>query len=188
MPETDIPTPIKFDNTQIAFAYKTTRELYQAKALFQTFNYEKLVDFGTKFVQLALEYRIPFIKSAFKSTIYQQFCGGETLEETQKVINKLGAFGVKVLLDYGVEAKATEHDFDEAARHLARAIKHARDDDQVPAISSKISGLARFALLERISDGKPLKKKELDELENVRKRLQKICKAADKYKVAVYFE
>ncbi len=188
MPETDIPTPIKFDNTQIAFAYKTTHELYKARALFKTFNYETLVDFGTKFVEVALRYRLPFVKTAFKSTIYKQFCGGETLEETQKVIDKLGAFGVKVLLDYGVEAKTTEHDFDEAARQLARAIKHARDDDQVPAISSKISGLARFALLERMSQDKPLKKKELDELANIRKRLQKICKAANRYKVAIYFD
>ncbi|MFK7907232.1 MAG: proline dehydrogenase family protein, partial [Chitinophagales bacterium] len=95
---------------------------------------------------------------------------------------------VKVLLDYGVEAKKTEYDFDETARQLSKAIKYGRDDDNVPAISSKISGLARFDLLEKMSEGKPLKKKELDELANVKKRLQKICKSADKYKVAIYFD
>ncbi|MEZ4884747.1 MAG: proline dehydrogenase family protein [Chitinophagales bacterium] len=188
MPETDIPIPVRFDDTEVAFAYKSTNKLHKAKILFKTINHEKLVDWGTKFVEIALQYHIPFVKTAFKSTIYEQFCGGETLEETQKVIDKLGTFGVKVLLDYGVEAKETEYDFDEAAKQIAKAIKHAREDDQVHAVSSKISGLARFDLLQKISEDKPLKKKELDELENVKKRLQKICKAADKYKVAIYFD
>lgn len=188
MPQTDIPNPVRFDDTEIAFAYKSSGELHKAKFLFQIINYEKLVDAGTKFVQFALRMRLPFVKTAFKKTIYEQFCGGESLEETQKVVDKLGRFGVKALLDYGVEAKKTEYDFDETARQLAKAIKYARDDDNVPAISSKISGLARFDLLEKMSEDKPLKKKELDELANVKKRLQKICKSADKYKVAVYFD
>lgn len=188
MPETDVPIPTRFNDTEVAFAYKSTAELRKAKFLFQTINHEKLVDWGTKFVEVALKYRFPIVKNIFKSTIYEQFCGGETLEETQKTIDQLGKYGLKVLLDYGVEAKESDFDFDEAARQIVRAIKHAQDDDKVHAVSSKISGLARFALLEKMSNGQALKKKELDELELVKKRLKKICRAADKHKVAIYFD
>lgn len=177
-----------FSNTEVAFAHKSTNQLRKAKVLFKTINHEKLVDWGTHFVEWALRYRVPFVKSAFKNTIYEQFCGGETLEETQKVIDVLGKYGVKVLLDYGVEAKKTDYDFDEAARQIIRAIKHAREDDKVHGVSSKISGLARFDLLEKMSTGKPLRKKELDELELVKKRLKKMCRAANKHKVAIYFD
>ncbi len=179
---------ILFGNTEVAFAYKSTNQLRKARFLFKTINHEKLVDWGTRFVEMALRYRFPIVKNIFKSTIYEQFCGGESLEETQKVIDTLGKYGLKVLLDYGVEAKETDYDFDEAARQIAKAIKHAREDDQVHAVSSKISGLARFGLLEKLSSGRPLKKKELDELELVKKRLKKICRAANKYQVAIYFD
>src|SRR4051812_2345085 len=103
-------TKISFDNTEYAFAYKETPALKKAKFLFSTMNIAWLVKLGTRLTPLAFKLRLP-VHGLIRNTIFEQFVGGETLAETDKVVDRLGEFNVQVILDYGVEGKEGEESF-----------------------------------------------------------------------------
>ncbi len=110
----DNPHPvISFDNTEYAFAYKTDQELKKANFLFSSMGYGSLVKLGTRFTPGPSGWDCPS-KGLIRNTIFKQFVGGETLEETARVANRLEQFGVQVILDYGVEGKEGEENFDHA--------------------------------------------------------------------------
>ena len=96
---------ISFDNTEYAFAYKTNKELKRAHFLFNSMGKPWLINLGLKITPLAIKWHLPFTKSAIRNTIFKQFVGGETLEETAPVAKKLGEYNVQVILDYGVEGR-----------------------------------------------------------------------------------
>src|SRR5215470_8523645 len=95
---------ISFDNTELAFQYKNDKELKKAHFLFSGMSHNWLVRSGIKITQAAIKMRLP-IKGIIRKTIFKQFVGGETLEQTAIVAKKLGAYNVKAILDYGVEGK-----------------------------------------------------------------------------------
>jgi proline dehydrogenase len=146
----DNPQPvISFDNTEYAFAYKTNQELKKANFLFSSMGYGALVKLGTRFTPWAIRVGLP-IKGLIRNTIFKQFVGGETLEETARVANKLEEFGVQVILDYGVEGKEGEENFDHACEEFIRVINYAATQHNMPFMSIKVTGFARFALLEKL--------------------------------------
>ena len=98
---------ISFENTQNAFAYKSTKALKSAKLLFGFMGYPKLVQLGTNLVPALLKAGLP-IKGIIRNTIFKQFVGGETLAETIPVAQMLAEHNVDVILDYGVEGKEGE--------------------------------------------------------------------------------
>src|SRR5215216_3461866 len=93
---------ISFENTQNAFAYKTDRELKRAEFLFSSMGYQWLVNMGTRITPWAIKAGIP-IKGIIRNTIFRQFVGGESLEDTKFVADVLSKYDVSVILDYGVE-------------------------------------------------------------------------------------
>ena len=105
------PDTISFDNTKNAFAFRTDKELKTAWFLFSTMSYRLLVKLGTRLTPWAIRMGLP-VRRLIRKTIFSQFVGGETLEETAKVANKLQRFGVQVILDYGVEGKEGEENFE----------------------------------------------------------------------------
>ena len=94
--------PINFNNTEKAFAYKTDSDLKRARLLFSAMQFAPLVKLGTKITPWAIKSGLP-VKGIIKSTLFQQFVGGESLEETVGVADMLEKFNVQVVLDYGVE-------------------------------------------------------------------------------------
>src|SRR5687767_3129420 len=147
---TQQPKDISFDNTEYAFAYKNDAELRKARFLFWSMGIDWLVNLGTRLTPLAMRLRLP-VNGIIRNTIFQQFAGGETLEETAKVADRLEAFGVKVILDYGVEGKEGEENFDHARDEFIRVITYASTQANIPFISIKVTGFARFALLEKLN-------------------------------------
>jgi len=103
---------ISFDNTEYAFAAKSNEELKKANFLFSVMGKAWLVKAGLKLTPLAIKWHIPFTKMLIRNTIFQQFVGGGTLEETAKVADKLEAYKVQVILDYCVGEKEGEDNFD----------------------------------------------------------------------------
>ena len=81
---------ISFDNTEFAFAYKSNSQLKKAHFLFSSMGKPWLVNLGLKITPWAIRWHLPFTKTAIRKTIFQQFVGGETLEQTAKVADKLG--------------------------------------------------------------------------------------------------
>jgi len=140
---------ISFDNTEYAFAYKTNASLKKAKFLFLTMGYQWLVKLGTRLTPWAINAGLP-INGLIKNTIFEQFVGGETLQQTSAVAGKLQPFHVQVILDYGVEGKDGEENFDHACQEFIRVINYAATQPNVPYMSIKVTGFARFGLLEKL--------------------------------------
>jgi proline dehydrogenase len=177
----------EFENTEIAFKYKTNRELKRAQFLFSSMGSPALTKIGMALTKWAISWRLP-IKALIKSTIYDQFCGGETMDEAAIVANKLAKYKVGVILDYGVEGKEGEAEFDKAVPEFIKAIKYAASQKNIPFISLKVTGFSRFALLEKIHSGLHLSESERDEWQRVQQRVDTICTAAAEHNVMVLID
>ena len=64
----------------------------------------------------------------------------------------------------------------------------ARSVKTAPVVSSKITGLARFGLLERIQSAQTLTREEVMEYRNALKRIDAICYHASNKGIAVFFD
>src|SRR5690349_7824670 len=137
----------QFDNTEIAFKYRSNSELKQAKFLFASMGSPILTKIGMMATKWAIDWNLP-IKGIIKSTIFKQFCGGETMEEASATASVLAKYNVGVIMDYGVEGKESEAEFDRAVPEFIKAIKYASSQKNIPFISLKVTGFARFTLLE----------------------------------------
>src|SRR5687768_3380844 len=103
---------IPFEDTAIAFSYKSTAELRKANFIFSLVNNPVVSAMATGLLKASLNMGLP-VKALIKKTAFEHFCGGETIEESEKVIRKLDAFGVGTILDYSVEGEKSESGFDE---------------------------------------------------------------------------
>lgn len=180
-------TDTLFENTQVAFAAKTTAQLQKARVLFSLFGQNKLVNLGTAVTQFALALKLP-VSIFFRYTVYEHFCAGETLEDSKETISRLNSFGIASMLNYGVELKETEEDFDKTIAHTLEAIAFAGKNKAVKCICIKLTGFGRFALYEKISVGETLTAAEKTELSAIKKRFRKICEAAWNAKVPLYVD
>lgn len=192
---------ISFDNTEFAFEYKTDKQLKKARFLFSSMGKSWLVQIGTRVTPWAIKAGLP-IKGIIRNTIFSQFVGGETLEETSMVAKRLGEYNVQVILDYGVEGGDDgEQGFDHATDEFIRVINYAATQRNIPFMSIKVTGFARFTLLEKLDSmmhegtGSLMKRylKAIDELSaeekeewhRVRRRMMLICETAAAKKVGV---
>jgi proline dehydrogenase len=193
---------ISFNNTEKAFQYKSNKELRKAHFLFKMMGINWMVKMGTKITPWAIKVGLP-IKGIIRNTIFQQFVGGETLEETAKVADKLEAYKVQVILDYGVEGgDYGEESLDHACDEFIKVIDYAATQANIPFMSIKVTGMARFTLLEKLDtlmhdskEGTLIKKYEaalllLDSTETkewgkVLDRLDKLCTIAATKKIGV---
>lgn len=93
-----------------------------------------------------------------------------------------------MILDYGVEGKQSDADFDHAVPEFIKAIQYAATQKNIPFISLKVTGFARFALLEKINDHKELTAEEKAEWQRVHKRIDDICTAAAQNNIMVLID
>lgn len=180
-------SPNIFENTEVAFATKSNAELHKDKLMFQLMANNGLVALGSSVANLALSLHLP-VSSVFRFTVYNHFCGGETFNECKRTIGKLQERNVGVLLNYGVELKETEEDFDKTVAKNLEALDFGGDNKAVKALCIKITGFGRFALFEKIQAGEALSMQEKKEYVRVKNRLDKICRAAEKNDVPVYVD
>ena len=110
---------LSFDNTKVAFAYKNDKELKSGQFLFSTMNYPVFSAVGVRLTPFLMKTGLP-IHGILRSTIFRQFVGGETLEQTAEVARKLDDYHVQVILDYGVEGKEGEENFEEATKQFIK--------------------------------------------------------------------
>jgi proline dehydrogenase len=200
------PQPvISFDNTEFAFEYKTDKELKKAQFLFSSMGKPWLLNLGLKITPLAIKWNLPFTKTVIRSTLFSQFVGGETLEQTARVADKLEEYGVNVILDYGVEGGHNgEPGFEQSTEEFIRVINYAATQKNIPFMSIKVTGLARFGLLEKLDtmmDGNSgtlmkryqralddLPADEREEWYRVRERLMRIGKIGEQQNVGVLID
>jgi proline dehydrogenase len=166
---------ISFDNTENAFKGKSDYDLRRAYLLFSLIGNPFLVKVGAAVSPLSVSFGF---KRLIKRTIYRQFVGGETIEECTAAINELGRYNIGGILDYSVEGKESEQDFENCYQETLATIERARSDRHIPFCVFKVTGLARFGLLEKVSSGDTLNTAESSEWQRVRKRVLTICQKA----------
>ncbi|MFN0215758.1 MAG: proline dehydrogenase family protein [Saprospiraceae bacterium] len=182
-------TTVDFSNTEIAFAHLSDKALKKTAWLFSMMNKPWLVKYGSNLALWAVENGIPLAEWAVRNTVFQQFVGGTTLLDSQPSIERLAEYNTLTILDYGAEAKETELDFNHTMNENIRAIDFAsRSVKSIPIISTKVTGLMRFGLLERIQSAQTLQREEVDEYRNALKRLDAICYHAAKKNVSVFID
>jgi proline dehydrogenase len=178
---------IKFDDTRIAFRDKSDQEIKKALWLFRMIGRPSLVKAGSAMLRGAMSLRFP-VAWALKPTVFSHFCGGETIKECRTTINRLGACNIKTILDYSAEGKQSEQDFDATRDQILATITEAKTNPNVPHSVFKVTGLARFALLEKVQATIPLEDQEKQEFERVKKRIHDICSAGAKAGIPVMID
>jgi proline dehydrogenase len=190
----EITTPaLSFDNTQYAFEYKSDKQLKKARFLFSLMKKPWIVKLGSRLAPWSVRIGLP-VKGLIRKTIFSQFVGGETMEQTASVTRMLNKYNVKVILDYGVEGKVGEENFENACDVFIKVINYASTQPNIPFMSVKITGFARFALLERLNEimqkekGTLMKRylgmldkltpEEKEEWHRIRYRVMRVCEAA----------
>lgn len=176
-----------FNNTEIAFALKSKKELQKAHFLFKTMASPTLVSVGSKIALTSLNIGLP-VKGLIKKTIFSQFCGGETEQECLPVIYKLNEKGVSSIMDFSVEGKESEADFDAAAKKKVELVQFASEHDEIHIVAMKPTALGRFGLFQKVSEKAELTSNEQEEWNRIVARFDAICKATYKAKLRVLID
>ncbi|QBN17330.1 proline dehydrogenase family protein [Flavobacterium nackdongense] len=176
-----------FDNTQIAFSLKSDTELERAYFLFKLIANEPLVRIGTAVTNFAIKASLP-VEGLIRATVFDHFCGGVNEDDSLRVVDKMFTKGVSSVLDYSVEGKEEEEQFDAVLEKTLKLIAFAKEKKSIPFAVFKPSGFGRINLYEEVSLGKKLTGAELEEWEKVVARFEKVCKASFESDVALLID
>ena len=166
-----------FDNTEIAFSLKSDSELERAFFLFKMISKEPLVRIGTAVTKFALNANLP-VEGLIRSTVFDHFCGGVSEEDCMSTVRQLENAGVVSVLDYSVEGKQTEEQFDRTLNKVIELSYLAKEDPAMPFAVFKPTGLGRFAIWEKKSSIAELSDSESQEWERIVQRYHRICSVA----------
>lgn len=181
------PEKVNFDNLEHSFGFRTDYEIKRAYWLFKVLSYPSVVKIGSWAAENALKFHLP-IKGIIRKTIYRHFCGGEDINDCSYTIARLGELGVGSILDYSVEGKEDEVEFDHSCAEIIATVQRAQHDKNIPFSVFKVTGLARLSLLEKVSNGEQLSSEEAAEFSRVKDRVRKICEEGYKLKVSVFID
>lgn len=181
------PSALSFDNTEIAFKSKSNNELTQSYLLFKAIGYNWLVKLGPPMVNSAFNIGLP-IKGLIKSTVFKQFCGGESMDDCNNTIDQLYSYGVGTILDFSVEGEEKEESFNATATETLETITKAKNNPKIPFCVFKVTGLARFDLLAKVSAKEKLTSTEESEWGRVKNRIHNICKTAHDNNVRIFID
>jgi proline dehydrogenase len=176
-----------FNNTQVAFALKSDTELDRAYFLFKMIANQPLVRIGTAVTNFAIKARLP-VEGLIRATVFDHFCGGINEDDCLSVVEKLSTKGVSSVLDYSVEGKEEEDQFDAALKMTLKTIDFAAEKQAIPFAVFKPTGFGRFELYEKLGGGITLSESEQKEWNRVVERFDAVCKEAHKNNVALLID
>ena len=166
-----------FDNTQVAFSLKSDTELERAYFLFKLIASQPLVKIGTAVTNFALKAHLP-VEGLIRSTVFDHFCGGVNEVDCLKVVDNMFTKGVSSVLDYSVEGKEEEAQFDAALEMTLKTIEFAREREAIPFAVFKPTGFGRLDLYEKVGEKSVLTEAEQQEWNRVIARFDLACKTA----------
>lgn len=178
---------VDFDELEVAFRAKTDEALKKRHFIFSTMQWPWLVSIGTALTKFSLSAGLP-VKGLIKRTIFNMFCGGETLDGCQRSSHELAAFGIGAIFDYSVEGEKTEQGFDQTTNEILRTIERAGEMEYIRFSAFKVTGLASFDLLAKIHAGEKLTNDEQAAYDRVFERVDKICRLAYEKDVSVLID
>lgn len=178
---------LSFDNTEIAFKHKTTKELQKARRLFGMFNNKFLVEQGPKLASLGLTMGLP-IKGMIKNTIFDQFCGGEDIESSYPYAKKLNDNGIGAILDFSVEGEGNEKSYQRAFEQIQQVILYAAGKPGFPFAVFKCTGLGPIELMEKKSAGEKFTRDEEILYQTYIGRVDHLCHLAKENHVRLFID
>ncbi|MFN3271771.1 MAG: proline dehydrogenase family protein [Cloacibacterium caeni] len=177
-----------FNDTKIAFAEKSTAQLEKAKWMFTAIKYPSLTNVGINVLNFTIKNNFPLVTDLVKTTLFEQFCGGETREQSMKVVDKMFKHHVRSIFDYAIEGKEEEAAFDTTCEEIKENIKFAIGNPAIPFVVFKPTGFGRLDLYADVSAGKELTSSEKEEWQRVRNRYEEVCKMAYDNKVILMID
>lgn len=178
---------ISFEDTSTAFSYRSNADLRRADFIFSLVNHPWISALATGFTRFALNIGMP-IKGIIRKTAFNHFCGGETIEESKKVVDVLARYNVGTILDYSVEGEKTEEGFELAMNELLKNLENAKHTNHIPFSVFKVTAIASTSLLEKIQRKESLTVEEGKAFERVRSRVDRICSLAHSFDVPVLID
>ncbi len=166
-----------FDDTEIAFESRSDSALRKTHFVFSSMSKPWMVKIGTFLTSFALRIRFP-VKKIIKSTIFEQFCGGESISDCQKTIDSLGQYNVQTILDYSVEGQEREESFDHTKEEALKVADYAKNNPNIPFCVVKMTGLGSRSLMSKVQAGEALSGQEKRHFENIRNRAEEIARRA----------
>ncbi|HUH75401.1 MAG TPA: proline dehydrogenase family protein [Chitinophagales bacterium] len=180
---------VNFNNTQLAFAYKNNWVLTRDYGIFGLMSFNRLVNAGIGIADFLVKSGLSFpVVLGIKPTVFPLFCGGKSLKDSISKINLLHQYGIDSILDYGVEGKENEKDFDKTAQAIQDAILFATHHDGVKIVCSKFTSLIPFKILEKLHAKTSLTEEEKARFENCKLRIYKIAELAFQNKIALFVD
>ncbi len=166
-----------FNNTETAFKLKTDSQLERAYFLFKMIANEPLVRIGTAATKFALNLHLP-VEGLIRSTVFDHFCGGVNEEDCLPVVDSLFDVGVNSILDFSVEGKEEDAQFDATLAKVIELTKFAEHKDAMPFSVFKPTGLGRFKIWEKVSAKETLSEIEKTRWQRIQQRYDEVCKVA----------
>ena len=166
-----------FNNTDVAFSLKSNSELERAYFLFKMIGNQPLVKIGTALTNFAIKAHLP-VEGLIRATVFDHFCGGVNEVDCLTVVDKMYTKGVSSVLDYSVEGKEEEDQFDAALRMTLKTIDFAKEKEAIPFAVFKPTGFGRLDLYEKVGSKKELTESEKAEWNRVEARFDKVCSEA----------
>ena len=166
-----------FEDTKTAFALKSDAELERAYFLFKMIKSEPLVRIGTAITNFALKAHLP-VEQLIRASVFDHFCGGVTEEDCLSVIDKMHEYNVHSVLDYSVEGKEAEDQFELALEKTLKNINFAKEKASIPFAVFKPTGFGRFKIYQKITEGNTLTTEEQNDWSRIKKRFEAACKSA----------
>ena len=178
---------VDFDQIEIAFKAKSDKALKKRHFIFSTMKWPWLVGMGTFMTRFSLSAGLP-VKGLIKSTIFDIFCGGESLDHCVKTVAELESFGIGCIFDYSVEGEKTETGFDHTTEEILQTIHHASRSEVMKFAAFKVTGIGAFDLLAKIHAGESLSQEEQAAYDRVKDRVERICALANELGVTVLID
>lgn len=178
---------IKFEDTAVAFSYKSDLELKKAHFIFSLVNHPWISAMATGLVKWSLKIGLP-IEGMIKSTVFYHFCGGESIESAKEASDRLAKYGIGTILDYSVEGEKTEAGFEKTTEEIILTIEKARQSNKLPFCVFKATGVASAEIFEKVQRKAQLNQEEQAAFEKIRARVNRICAKAFEYKVPILID
>ncbi len=176
-----------FENTETAFKLKSDSELERAYFLFKMISNQPLVRIGAAATNFALKANLP-VEGLIRATVFDHFCGGVNEDDCLPVIDKMFTARVCSVLDYSVEGKIVEDQFDSATKKIIKLVRFCDEKEAMPIVVFKPTGLGRFYLFQKKGEGKPFTEAEQQEWDRIVVRYDSICKLAKEKDVEVLID
>ncbi len=173
---------LNINNTQVAFASLSDTELRKTFWLFKALGFAPLSQFGPPLASLALKLKLP-VRPLIEKTIFQQFCGGESITDCEATIARLAENKIGTILDYASEGFHSEQDFDRTVEETLANIRSAQNRRDIPFCVFKPTGIAALDLMAKVSLGAKLSAGETKAINLARARFEKLAKTAAELRV-----